>query len=67
MLSLDSKLTLDIVEDILLGRDKEIKENKNKPIKLNSNIINKYFQNNQDKKEIEKIIEEALKIYFKEN
>ena len=38
--------------------------NKPKPIKIQSQIISRFFNPNQDKKDIEKTIEKALEMYF---
>lgn len=67
ILSKSGELTDTDINLILLGKEKnkDTKE-KIKPIKLNTNIIKKYFHNNQAQEEIQDIIEKALEKYFEE-
>ncbi len=67
ILSKNAKLTDKEIQLILLAKEKDDSINaKVKPIKLNINIINKYFNNNQELEEIQDIIEKALEKYFEE-
>lgn len=56
-------LNMDLIRDILLG-DKDCKVNKQKPVRIKPQILNRYFKQGQDQREIEDIIEKALDNYF---
>lgn len=58
------KLTKEVVQDILTGKQVAKKE-KQKPVTISKKIMTTYFQNNETKEEIEVILMEALKSYFK--
>lgn len=67
ILSKNAKLTDKEIQLILLAKEKNDSIIvKTKPIKLNTNIIKKYFHNNQAQEEIQDIIEKALEKYFEE-
>ena len=59
----EGKLNWKIAKSIITGEAMK-DPNKQKPIKLQSKMINKFFSPNQDKKDIENIIEKALEMYF---
>ncbi len=57
-------LNMERIRDILLG-DKDGTVNKQKPVRIKPQILKRYFKPEQDQKEIEDIIEEALDNYFR--
>ena len=59
----EGKLNWKTAKSIITGEAMK-DPNKQKPIKLQANLINKFFSPNQDKKDIENIIEKALEMYF---
>lgn len=59
----DNKLNWDTAKAIITGEALK-QPDKAKPIKIQPMIISKYFRPNEDKKDIEKIIEKALAMYF---
>ena len=58
-----NKLTIVTMTEILAGIKKK-KPGKPKGYKVSGNVISKYFTNNETDKEIGKIIEDALEMYF---
>ena len=64
--SQSSGLTNSEIKSILFAKDTDVNSRQFKPVKLSTNIVNKYFKNNQAEKEIQDIIERALEKYFKE-
>lgn len=62
-LQIKNKLTIVTMTEILAGIKKK-KPGKPKGYKVSGNVISKYFTNNETDKEIGKIIEEALEMYF---
>lgn len=62
-LQIKNKLTIVTMTEILSGIKKK-KPGKPKGYKVSGNVISKYFTNNETDKEIGKIIEEALEMYF---
>ncbi len=61
----EGKLNWDTAKAIITGgamRD----SNKQKPIKIKSKIISKFFSPSQNKDDIERIIEKALELYFEQ-
>lgn len=61
-LQASNKLTLATMTEVLAGIKK--KPGKPKGYKVSGNVIKKYFTNGEDDKEIGKIIEDALEMYF---
>ena len=59
-----NKLTIVTMTEILAGIKKK-KPGKPKGYKVSGNVISKYFTNNETDKEIGKIIEDALEMYFR--
>lgn len=62
-LQIKNKITIVTMTEILSGIKKK-KPGKPKGYKVSGNVISKYFTNNETDKEIGKIIEEALEMYF---
>lgn len=62
-LQLKNKLTIVTMTEVLAGIKKK-KPGKPKGYKVSGTVISKYFTNNETDKEIGKIIEEALEMYF---
>lgn len=58
------KLTIDTMQEVLSGEKVKKKPGKPKAYKISSKVIQKYFQPEQDDKEISRIIEKALEMYF---
>lgn len=59
----EGKLNWKVAKDIITGEAMK-DPNKQKPIKIQSKIISKFFSTNQKQKDIESIIEKALEMYF---
>lgn len=64
-LEMQGKLQEDSMKEILAGK-KMKKPGRPKAVRINPNIINRYFEAGTKQKEIEETIEAALEAYFKE-
>ena len=59
----EGKLNWKSAKDIISGEAMK-DPNKQKPIKIQPKIWSKYFKSDEDKKDIEKVIDKALELYF---
>lgn len=64
VLEMQGKLQEDSMKEILAGK-KMKKPGRPKAVRINPNIINRYFEAGTKQKEIEETIEAALEVYFK--
>jgi ParB family chromosome partitioning protein len=60
----EGKLNWKTAKEIITGETMK-NPNKQKPIKIQSKIISRFFTSNQNLKDIENILEKALEMYFK--
>ncbi len=62
------RLTEELLRQIIAGeKTKAVRNNSPKPIKIKETVINRFFDREQSRKEIEETIVKALELYFAQN